>query len=76
MGSGAKHSARATAFACGTILLDTAVSEQDLALMQPSELVLALSALEELQARDTALQQQWQRRLQHAEYEAQLAERR
>lgn len=57
-------------------LLDAALSEQVLALMQPNELALALSALAELQTRDAALQQQWQLRLQRAEYEAQLAERR
>lgn len=76
--NGQRREARGTCdcFCVRCDVLDTAVSEQVLALMQPSELALALSALEELQTRDTALQQQWQRRLQRAEYEAQLAERR
>jgi DNA invertase Pin-like site-specific DNA recombinase len=56
--------------------LDEAVAEQVLAAMQPAELELALAALEELQARDAALTRQWQMRLERAEYEAQLAERR
>jgi DNA invertase Pin-like site-specific DNA recombinase len=56
--------------------LDEAVAEQVLAAMQPAELELALAALKELQARDAALTRQWQMRLERAEYEAQLAERR
>ena len=57
-------------------LLDIAVAEQVLEALQPAELELALAALEELQARDAALGRQWQMRLERAEYEAQLAERR
>ena len=56
--------------------LDEAVTEQVLAAMQPAELELALAALEELQARDAALTRQGQMRLERAEYEARLAERR
>jgi DNA invertase Pin-like site-specific DNA recombinase len=56
--------------------LDEAVAEQVLAALQPAELELALAALEELEARDAALARQWQMRLERAEYEAQLAERR
>jgi DNA invertase Pin-like site-specific DNA recombinase/uncharacterized small protein (DUF1192 family) len=57
-------------------LLDAAVTEQVLAAMQPAQLELALAAVAELEQRDAALQQQWQRRLERARYEAQLAERR
>jgi len=57
-------------------LLDRAVAEQVLAGLQPAELELALRALEELEARDAARRQHWQLRLQRADYEAQLAERR
>ena len=56
--------------------LDEAVTDQVLAAIQPAELQLALAALEELQARDAALGRQWQMRLERADYEAQLAERR
>ena len=57
-------------------LLDTAISEQVLTALQPAELKLALAALDELEARDAALTGQWRMRLQRADYEARLAERR
>ena len=44
--------------------------------MQPAELELALAALEELESRDQAIGRQWQMRIERAEYEAALAERR
>ena len=56
--------------------LDEAVAAQVLTALQPAELQLALAALDELEARDAALSRQWQMRLERAEYEAQLAERR
>ena len=56
--------------------LDAAVAGQVLAAMQGTELQLALGALEELEARDADLLRQWRMRLERAEYEAQLAERR
>jgi excisionase family DNA binding protein len=57
-------------------LLDTAVSEQVLKALQPVELELALAALRELESRDQTILRQWQMRLERAEYEAALAERR
>lgn len=57
-------------------LLDAAVSEQVLKALQPAELELALAALQELESRDQAIMHQWQMRLERAEYEAALAERR
>jgi DNA invertase Pin-like site-specific DNA recombinase len=57
-------------------LLDAAIAEEVLQAMQPAELELALAALEELKARDHTLGRQWQMRLERAEYEAALAERR
>jgi hypothetical protein len=44
--------------------------------LQPAGLELALAALEELEVRDHTLGRQWQMRLERAEYEAALAERR
>jgi hypothetical protein len=44
--------------------------------LQPAELELALAALQELESRDQAIMHQWQMRLERAEYEAALAERR
>src|SRR5467141_4155335 len=57
-------------------LLDPLVSEEVLKAMQPAELELALTALRELERRDQAIMHQWQMRLERAEYEAALAERR
>jgi DNA invertase Pin-like site-specific DNA recombinase len=57
-------------------LLDAAIAEQVLQALQPAELQLALAALEELEARDHTIGRQWQMRLERAEYEAALAERR
>jgi DNA invertase Pin-like site-specific DNA recombinase len=57
-------------------LLDAAVSEEVLKALQPAELELALAALAELESRDQALGRQWQMRIERAEYEAALAERR
>ena len=57
-------------------LLDAAIAEQVLETLQPAELDLALAALGELESRDQTLSRQWQMRLERAEYEAALAERR
>src|ERR1017187_5083485 len=57
-------------------LLDAAVAEEVLKALQPAELELALAALAELESRDQALLRQWQMRIERAEYEAALAERR
>lgn len=57
-------------------VLDCAVAEEVLKALQPAQLELALAALEELEARDQGIGRQWQMRLERAEYEAALAERR
>jgi len=57
-------------------LLDAAITEQVLAALQPAELKLALAALQDLESRDQTIFRQWQMRLERAEYEAALAERR
>lgn len=57
-------------------LLDGAVTEQALAVLQPAEIELALEALHHLEARDQSIMRQWQMRVERAAYEAQLAERR
>jgi DNA invertase Pin-like site-specific DNA recombinase len=57
-------------------LLDAAIAKEALRALQPAELELALAALEELEARDHTIGRQWQMRLERAEYEAALAERR
>jgi len=56
--------------------LDTVIAEEALQALQPAQLELALAALRELESRDHAIHHQWQMRLERAEYEAALAERR
>jgi DNA invertase Pin-like site-specific DNA recombinase len=57
-------------------VLDPVIVEEVLKALQPAELELALAALQELETRDQAILRQWQMRLERAEYEAALAERR
>src|SRR5664279_1201745 len=57
-------------------LIDAAIAEEVLKALQPAELELALAALQELESRDQTLLRQWQMRLERAQYEAALAERR
>ncbi|MCA9247221.1 MAG: recombinase family protein [Planctomycetales bacterium] len=56
--------------------LDQAVAERVLAAVSPEQLQLALAAQDELLARDGSLRRQWEMRLQRAQYEADLAQRR
>lgn len=57
-------------------LLDKAISDEVLKALQPAELELALTAFDELEQRDEAIMRQWQMRIERAQYEAALAERR
>jgi DNA invertase Pin-like site-specific DNA recombinase len=57
-------------------LLDAVIAQEVLEALQPAELELALAALQELESRDQIILRQWQMRLERAEYEAALAERR
>ena len=57
-------------------LLDAAIAEEVLKALQPAELEIALAAMQELESRDEAILHQWRMRLERAEYEAALAERR
>jgi hypothetical protein len=57
-------------------LLDGIIAEEMLKALQPAELELALAALQELESRDRGILRQWQMRLERAEYEVALAERR
>jgi hypothetical protein len=72
------HQALATkdcmSFRCD--VLDSVIVEEVLQALQPAELELALAALRELETHDQAILRQWQMRLERAEYEAALAERR
>ena len=57
-------------------LLDNAIGEAVLTALQPAKLELALTALNELEQRDHAVMRQWHMRIERAEYEVALAERR
>lgn len=57
-------------------LLDLAISQRVLELLRPAQTQIAVGVLQQLQQRDAAILRQWQMRLERAEYEAQLAQRR
>jgi hypothetical protein len=59
-----------------TDLLDDAICDEVFKALKPAELELALAALNELEQRDQAIMRQWQMRIERAEYECALAERR
>jgi DNA invertase Pin-like site-specific DNA recombinase len=56
--------------------VDAAVVQRVLEVLNQDQLEIALAALHELETRDKALDKQWSMRLERAEYEAQLAQRR
>lgn len=57
-------------------LLDAEICRRVLEVLEPAQLEVATEAIEQLEQRDKALSRQWQMRIERAEYEAQLAERR
>ncbi len=57
-------------------LLDGAVAQRILSALVPAQVEIALAALAEVEQRDQALDHQWQLKIQRAEYEGQLAQRR
>jgi DNA invertase Pin-like site-specific DNA recombinase len=57
-------------------LLDGVIVEEVLKALKPAEVELAMAALHELESRDQSILRQWQMRLERAEYEVALAERR
>jgi len=56
--------------------LDSAISQRVLQVLQPAQLDIAIAALKEIERRDEALSGQWEMRIERADYEAQLAQRR
>jgi hypothetical protein len=76
--SGQRRDARATrdCMSMRCDLLDAAIAAKALQALKPAQIELALAVLHELEGRDQALFQQWRMRLERAEYEAALAERR
>jgi len=59
---------------CGP--LDSTISKRVLEVLEPAQLQIALEALQELERRDQAVVRQWQMRLERADYETQLAQKR
>ncbi len=59
-----------------TGLLDGPICEEVFKVLKPAEIELAMAALNEIEQRDHAIMQQWRMRIERAEYECALAERR
>lgn len=57
-------------------LIDQAVSQRILEILQPDQIEIAFRAVQELERRSQAVEQQWRLRLERLEYQAQLAQRR
>jgi DNA invertase Pin-like site-specific DNA recombinase len=57
-------------------LVDQAVSDRVLEILRPEQVEIALRAVQELERRRQAIDQQWRMRLERLEYQAQLAQRR
>jgi DNA invertase Pin-like site-specific DNA recombinase len=64
---------------CVTIqadLVDRTLSDRTLEILQPEQVEIALRAVNELERRSQAVDQQWSMRIERLEYQAQLAQRR
>ena len=57
-------------------LMDKAIAERMLEVIQPGELQLAIKAFEELEQRQKSTENQWRMKIERSSYEAQLAQRR
>jgi DNA invertase Pin-like site-specific DNA recombinase len=57
-------------------IVDKAVSRRVLDILSPSQVEIAVAAVEELARRTDAASKQWEMRIERADYEAQLAQRR
>ena len=57
-------------------IVDQAVTQRIFEVLKPEQIEIALKAVEELERRNNAVDNQWRLRVQRAEYEAQLAQRR
>jgi excisionase family DNA binding protein len=56
--------------------VDQGVSQRVLEILQPDQIEIAFRAVQELERRSQAIDQQWRMRLERLEYQAQLAQRR
>ena len=62
------------AFRCA--IVDEVISRRILEVLKPDQIEIALKAVEELERRNKTIDNQWRLRIQRAEYETQLAQRR
>jgi len=67
---------RATCLSVRCDNLDHAVSQRILEILEPEQFTIALKALQEIEQKDRAVDNQWKLKIQRAEYEAQLAQKR
>lgn len=63
-------------FSVNATLIDLAVSQKVLMIINPAQIEIAIKAFEELEHRNQSLERQWQMKIERAEYDAQLAQRR
>lgn len=57
-------------------LIDQAVGQRILEILQPEQIEIAFRAVQELERRSQAIDQQWRMRMERLEYQAQMAQRR
>jgi DNA invertase Pin-like site-specific DNA recombinase len=57
-------------------ILDEAISKRILEVIQPTQIKIAISALDELESRQKRITKQWDMKIERADYEAQFAQRR
>lgn len=57
-------------------LIDPKIAQRVLEVLQPEQVTIALRAVQELERRSQAVDQQWKMRLERLEYQSQLAQRR
>ncbi len=57
-------------------IMDNAVVQRALEVVQPPQIEIAIKAFEELERQNKAIERQWQMKIERAEYESQLAQRR
>lgn len=63
-------------FSLRASLIDQAISEKILKIINPAQIEIAIKAFEELELRNQSLERQWLMKIERAEYESQLAQRR
>lgn len=57
-------------------IIDQAISTRILQVIQPAQIEIAIKAMEEIERRDTAIDNHWHMQIERADYETQLAQKR